>query len=57
MYNHQTLVVSLNVTQTVNLPLKSDWWIEMLFQDQQMLYLEKSHSPYLTIQKKGNLFH
>jgi len=48
---HQTLILSLNLTSTVNLSPNSDWLIGMLFQDLQrcwsrnMLYLMKSGSP------------
>ncbi len=35
MYKHQTLIVSLNLTKIINLFIKSDWLITMLFQGQQ----------------------
>ncbi len=35
MYKHQTLIVNLNFTKTINWFFKSDWLITMLFQGQQ----------------------
>jgi len=49
MFKYFTLVLSLNLTETVNLSLKSDWLIGKLIQDQQRLwkiwFLVKSRSP------------
>jgi len=36
-HKHLTLLVSLNLTETVNLSIKSDWSIGMLFQEHVVL--------------------
>ncbi len=59
MYKQQTLIVSLNFRNIINLFFKSDWLIAMLFQGQQrclsrnMSHLVKSDSAHSLLSSSG----